>query len=93
MAQQTSNVSSTFCLRVFGGVHASTGAQWQQLKDYGELDMADPATLAGFLQRGLARCAQRLLHLTQQLLVVCRQEQMTHARHGPAAQHTGVPAK
>lgn len=38
-------------------VHAS-GGQWQQLKDYGELDMANPATLAGFLQRGLTRCAQ-----------------------------------
>jgi hypothetical protein len=35
------------------------GGQWQQLKDYGELDMANPTTLSNFLQGGLARCVLR----------------------------------
>jgi hypothetical protein len=31
------------------------GGQWQLLKDHGELDLADPGVLSGFLTRGLER--------------------------------------
>jgi hypothetical protein len=77
--QLNNSIYLSVCAHVCRGLHVSPGGQWQQLKDYGELDMADPSTLAGFLQRGLARCAFKWpVHPRQQLQHISNKQHVAH---------------